>query len=83
MMQAPAIHILNLLRYQHRRLLLATAEAGLAGRHRRHEVAPTGDRSDEVEPFFLYFVSYSVGCAISSVAVAGEILVHAYLRRRA
>ncbi|KAH6936150.1 hypothetical protein HPB50_014181 [Hyalomma asiaticum] len=57
MVQAPVIHILNPLRHHHRRLLMATAEAGLAGRHQRHVVASTMGSNDNAAPLLLYLAS--------------------------
>ncbi|KAH6936835.1 hypothetical protein HPB50_023352 [Hyalomma asiaticum] len=56
MVQAPVIHILNPLRHHHRRLLMATAEAGLAGRHQRHVVASTMGSNDNAAPLLLYLL---------------------------
>ncbi|KAH7949255.1 hypothetical protein HPB49_006643 [Dermacentor silvarum] len=76
------IHWLNPARLQHRRILFAIAEHGLAVPHRRRIHPQMMDENRGTEPFHLYFGVYLAGCALSCAAFAAEMLCNLKHRRR-
>ncbi|KAH7937394.1 hypothetical protein HPB49_011519 [Dermacentor silvarum] len=72
--QLAAMQALHPARYQHRRILLAIAEHGLAVPHWRRAIPRMKDEDPGALPFFLYFGVYLVGCAMSCAALAAELL---------
>ncbi|XP_077512875.1 uncharacterized protein LOC144124084 [Amblyomma americanum] len=82
MLQATAMHSLNPLRYQHRRLVLAVAEAGLAIPQRGMAVNRRGSHDGgQKEPLVLYCGVYILGCTLSCGAFVGELFMQSRLRR--
>ncbi|KAL1481382.1 hypothetical protein MTO96_034505 [Rhipicephalus appendiculatus] len=78
------MHWAHPLRYQHRRLLLAIHESGLAVPHRRR-ARPVMHRQQEAsEPFHVYFAVCLCGHCVACVALAAELLkvFHDNRRRR-
>ncbi|KAH7937223.1 hypothetical protein HPB49_009019 [Dermacentor silvarum] len=72
--QVFAIYWLNPARYQHRRILFAIAEHGLAVPHQRRVQPQMIDEDLGAEPFQLYFRVYLAGCAVSCASLAAELL---------
>ncbi|KAL1416751.1 hypothetical protein MTO96_000697 [Rhipicephalus appendiculatus] len=72
--QVAGIHALNPARYQHRRILLAIAEHGFEVAHRRRVAQLVIADHPGAQPFELYGGIYLVGCAMSCVALAAELL---------
>ncbi|KAH7938161.1 hypothetical protein HPB49_021014 [Dermacentor silvarum] len=80
--QLAAMKALHPDRYQHRRILLAIAEHGLAVPHWRRAIPRMSDQDPGAQPLVLYFGAYLVGCAVSCAALAAELLFRLKLRPR-
>ncbi|KAH7937870.1 hypothetical protein HPB49_017007 [Dermacentor silvarum] len=69
-----AMQALHPARYQHRRILLAIAEHGLAVPHWRRAIPRMSVEDPGEQPLVLYFGAYIVCCAVSCAALAAELL---------
>ncbi|KAH7932916.1 hypothetical protein HPB49_004895 [Dermacentor silvarum] len=76
------LHWQNPVRLQHRRILFAITEHGLAVPHRRRVLPQMSDEDLGAESFDLYFGVYLAGCVLSCAALAAELLCSLKHRRR-
>ncbi|KAL1466500.1 hypothetical protein MTO96_042690, partial [Rhipicephalus appendiculatus] len=69
--------------YQHRRLLLAIHESGLAVPHRRRTTPLVHRQQAATEPFHVYFAICLCGHCVACIALAAELFkAFRYNRRR-
>ncbi|KAL3245630.1 hypothetical protein MRX96_058376 [Rhipicephalus microplus] len=77
-LRASPMRIEHPLRYQHRRMLLAVAEAGLAVPFKKHwslrKNVKTGEPSDDVVVLFCFV--YTIGVLVSAMALMSEFRWH-------
>ncbi|KAH6925301.1 hypothetical protein HPB50_003392 [Hyalomma asiaticum] len=77
-LQASTMRMDHPLRYQHRRILLAVAESGLAVpfQRRRGPQRKREDAEDSSDALLLFCTVYALGVLVSTLALACEIVLH-------
>ncbi|KAL1445232.1 hypothetical protein MTO96_029279 [Rhipicephalus appendiculatus] len=71
------------LRYQHRRMLLAVTEAGLAMPFRERRVPQSKSKEEASSPTLLLIcVVYGLGIYVSTMALISEVFWHKWVNRR-